>query len=345
MGMITLPASAIEHFKANLDEIFTTGALAEGKWNKAIARGVREYCDCTAAVPTSANGTGIVALLEILRVYYRRATVLIQSNTMYGVKTMAAASGLRLIRVIDCSAATLMPTASDVRAAIREAGAGDDSVIVLSHIGGTVNPDIVEIAEECRRHDVLLIEDCAHSFGATLNGRHSGTFGLAGVFSFYATKAVPAGEGGTVVTSDQALGSLVERYAIYDRFDQKMNIGVNIRLAEVQALLVYSVIREAEHIIASKREIANRYAEVCEKKGIAYVSQDTNGQRGNYYKFIILGNVADFQNIRTRTSPVYDYALGQSTDVCQSHLCLPIWYGQPIEVTEKVIEEIRSVRV
>lgn len=342
MGMITLPPSAIEFFKANLDEIFASGVLAEGKWNKAIASHVREYCRCASAVPTSSNGTGIVALLEILKRYHGRTTVMIQSNTMYGVKTMAITSGLNLVGVIDCSATTLMPTVDDVRAAIAETRAGDECVMLLSHIGGTVNPDIVAIAEECRRRNIVLIEDCAHSYGATLNGQHSGTFGLAGVFSFYATKAIPAGEGGAVVTNDAALGSQVERYVIYDRFEQKMDIGVNIRLAEVQALLVYAVIREAEHMIASKREIARRYMEVCETLGVSYVPQDAQGQRGNYYKFIILGDIAEFARLRTKTSPVYDYALGRSTDVCRNHLCLPIWYGQPAEVTDRVIAELTS---
>ncbi len=41
-----------------------------------------------------------------------------------------------------------------------------------------------KISEFCHSENIILLEDCAHSYGATLNGKHSGTFGDAGVFSF-----------------------------------------------------------------------------------------------------------------------------------------------------------------
>ena len=69
------------------------------------------------------------------------------------------------------------------------------------------------------------MEDCAHSFGSTLNGKHSGLFGDAGVYSFYATKAIPVGEGGIVVTNDAKIGEMIIDFSIYDRFDQKVKNG------------------------------------------------------------------------------------------------------------------------
>jgi dTDP-4-amino-4,6-dideoxygalactose transaminase len=51
-----------------------------------------------------------------------------------------------------------------------------------------------------------------------LYSKHSGLFGDAGVYSFYATKAIPAGEGGIVVTNDNEIGDMVASYSIYDRF-------------------------------------------------------------------------------------------------------------------------------
>ena len=342
MGLIRLPDNSIQFFKKNLDEIFSSGNLAEGKWNRAVSEQVAEFCGCTHAVPTASNGSGIVAVLEVMQRYYGRTAVLIQSNTMYGVKTMAVTSGLRLGRAIDCSTTTLMPTIDDVRSALSGAGPGGELVLLLSHIGGVLNPDILEIAEECRRRDVLLVEDCAHSYAARLNGEHSGTFGDAGVFSFYATKAIPAGEGGAIVTSDPELARYLSKYVIYDRFDRQLDIGVNIRPSEVQALLIYSAIVEAEAIVSNKRGIADRYSVVCDDLDIPYISQESAGQAGNYYKFVVLGPVSALPKLKSKTSPVYDYALGRSSEICTSHSCLPIWYGQPDELTQQVIGELRS---
>ena len=46
---------------------------------------------------------------------------------------------------------------------------------MLSHMGGIINPDIVKISSYCK-NKITLIEDCAHSFGSTLNNKHSGTW-------------------------------------------------------------------------------------------------------------------------------------------------------------------------
>src|ERR1035438_3114147 len=96
MGMIKLPQNAIDFFKQNLDEIFFSGNLAEGKWNRQLSEYVSNYCRVKYAVPTSSNGTGLVALMLIYKEYFNRSEVLLQSNTMYGVKTMVYSAGCNL---------------------------------------------------------------------------------------------------------------------------------------------------------------------------------------------------------------------------------------------------------
>ena len=67
---------------------------------------------------------------------------------------------------------------------------------------------------------------------------------------------------------------------------------------------------------------------------------------GNYYKFIVFserGDVSvDLPNLKTTTSKVYDYCLGNTKVITTNHACLPIWYGQSPDVTEKVIKELKE---
>ena len=130
---------------------------------------------------------------------------------------------------------------------------------MLSDIGGIINPDIEKIAKFCKEKNIILLEDAAHSFGSTLNKKFSGTFGNAGVYSYYSTKAIFAGEGGIVVTNDNNIGNLMKDFIAYDRFKQKMEIGCNIRLPEIQALMIYSVVKEYKEIIKNKFKIAEKY--------------------------------------------------------------------------------------
>jgi len=347
MGMIKLPKSSIEYFKKHQDGIFQSGNLAEGQWNEKLKEFVKDLTSAKASVCTNSNGSGLVALLSLYNYYFKRDLVLIQSNTMYGVKTMVPAGRCEISAVIQCQLETLMPSIEDIKNSISHFSEAEKkrSIILLSHIGGIINPDIELIANLCKNENIILLEDCAHSFGATLNNNHSGLFGDAGVYSFYATKAIPAGEGGVLVTKNDEIGEMVSKFSIYDRFDQNLKIGNNIRISEVQALLTYSVIKEYRSIMDNKIMIANKYIEKCNELDIKHINQTLYGHDGNYYKFIIYNEnlpISEFlPMLQTKTSSVYDYYLGESNDdITTKHACLPIWYGQSSEVTQRVIEEL-----
>tara|TARA_B100000579_G_C22844562_1_gene863565 strand:+ start:980 stop:2029 length:1050 start_codon:yes stop_codon:yes gene_type:complete len=347
MGMIKLPEKSISFFKENQDEIFSTGNLAEGQWNKNLSIITKKISSSKFAVPTCSNGSGLVALLQIAKEYYNRKKVMIQSNTMYGVKTMVKAGSCELVDIINCQLNTLMPSFTDVTNAVENfSGKNSELILLLSDIGGIINPDILQIAEYCKDKDIMLLEDCAHSFGCTLNGKAAGTFGDAGVYSFYATKAIFAGEGGIAITNNIELGELLQKYTIYDRFDQNMEIGSNIRPSEIQALLIYSVVKEYNNIIENKIKTANSYIKVCNDKNINFINQMNNNLKGNYYKFIIYNEKVSIKeflpNLKTITSGVYDYSLSEENHIINHHACLPIWYDQEKQITELVIEEINS---
>lgn len=346
MGVIKLPAKSIDFFKNNLDEIFISGELAEGKWNKQLSDYIVQITNAQTAIPTSSNGSGIVALLGVYRHYYGRNKVLIQSNTMCGVKTMVLAGGCHLLGYIDCQVYSLMPSFNDVKKVVFKLTAQEKNelVILLSHIGGIINPDIENIANFCDEENIILIEDCAHSFGATLNDKHSGLFGDAGVYSFYSTKAIPAGEGGLIVTKNITIGNMMHDFSIYDRFKQELEIGFNNRISEIQALLVYSVVSEWKSIIESKKLIAAKYIPACEELNINYISQANNGQIGNYYKFVVYDPyepiLKRLNKLVTKTSSVYDYSIGVTNSLAFLHACLPIWYDQDENVTDQVVTEL-----
>jgi perosamine synthetase len=347
MGMIKVPELAISYFNSNYAQIISSGNLAEGQWNEKLTGSVVSISGQKYAVPTCSNGAGMMALLQIYKEYYGRKKVMIQSNTMYGVKTMVKSGGHELVGYIDCQLETLMPKLGDVESAVESYnGQMNELIILLSDIGGIINPDAEQIADYCKAQDIIFLEDCAHSFGASLNNKQAGTFGNAGVYSFYATKAVFAGEGGVVITGDEKLAELVKGYTIYDRFEQKMQIGVNIRLPEIQALMIFSVIKYYRNIIETKKQIAEKYIEICNEFNISYIDQESKNLIGNYYKFILLSEdkrIGEYlPNLQTKTSAVYDYFLGSSNTIAEHHCCLPIWFGQEEEITETVICELRQ---
>jgi len=345
MGTIKLPDEARRHFADNYEEIFDTGNLAEGQWNKSVAEWARDYTKAPFAHAVNSNGTGLFSILSILKHYRNKKRVFLQSNTMYGVRTIAITSGLDLCGYVGCELDSLMPSYAQVAEFIDHLDRPSEAVFLITHIGGWVNPEIEEIAKLCRERGISLVEDCAHSLGSTLNGEHTGLFGDAGVYSLYSTKAIPVGEGGIVVTRNEELHTMISKFSIYDRFDRKLDLGINNRMSELNALLAYSVLTQSEVIIENKKAIAKAYMDACDHYDWHYIHPNSNQQNSNLYKFILLSKAADpileFSQIESRTSPVYDYTLGPDThDIVNRHICLPIWYGLEKTVVDNVVSEL-----
>jgi perosamine synthetase len=345
MGMIKLPKKSIDFFNNNYQNIFDSGNLAEGDWGEKVAKWACEYSNSKFSIAVNSNGSGIFAILNILKQYRGKKRIFLQSNTMYGVKTMAVSSGLDICGYVNCSLDYLMPNYSQVEEFINTLDDPSECVFLLTHIGGWVNPDIKKIADLCNNKGVALVEDCAHSLGSKLKGRHAGTFGDAGVYSLYATKSIPVGEGGIIVTQDIELNRMLEKFVIYDRFEQQLNVGVNIRMSEINALLTYSVIQETEAIIQNKYQIAEKYIEACIKYNWNFLDPTHGNQRSNLYKFILLSNAdnpkEEFASITKRTSSVYDYSLGSDNEELASrHICLPIWYLLEDEIVDETLAQL-----
>ncbi len=345
MGLIKIPSEAKDHFLSKIGEILNSGNLAESEWNNKLRDIVVEKTNMSYAVPTSSNGSGIVAGLNILNKYENRKYAILQENTMYGVKAMVQSANYEIIGYLKCAINTLMPTYDDFHNFISNNPIDTNKIVLLlSHLGGILNPDIERITKLCEKHNIALVEDCAHSFMSTLNGRHSGGYGKFGVYSFYATKAIPGGEGGIMVTHNKEFYKIFNKYVIYDRFDQNQAIGNNIRQSEINALFLYSVIMSAEEIIKDKKYIHDLFKELCNKNNIDFIDQYNEGMEGNNYKFIITSDdkISErYPQLKTKTSAIYDYIIGESNSVYDKHYCLPTWYAQNHDkIYEKVSLEL-----
>ena len=138
----------------------------------------------------------------------------------------------------------------------------------------------------------------------------------------------------------------MKNFIAYDRFNRKMEIGCNIRLSELQALMIYSVVNEYKEIIKNKSQIAKKYIDVCNSLKLNYIDQSKSSNQGNYYKFTIISSnksISDLlPKLKTTTSKVYDYSLGNSKEIPLKHLCLPIWYMLEDKVSDKAVQEIKE---
>jgi len=124
--------------------------------------------------------------------------------------------------------------------------------------------DMDRLMEIARRHNLIVIEDCAESHGATVRGRMTGSFGHMACFSFYANKVITTGEGGMVTTNDPAkaerLRLLRNLGFTTPRFRHEV-AGFNFRMPGYVAALGLAQFRKIKRIVEEKRKIAHLYNE------------------------------------------------------------------------------------
>lgn len=133
--------------------------------------------------------------------------------------------------------------------------------ILPVHLYGQLSPmpEIMGIAKE---YDLLVLEDCAQSHGAEINGKRAGNWGDAAGFSFYPGKNLGAlGDAGAITTNDEELAQTLKALRNYGSHKKYENLyqGVNSRLDEIQAAMLRVKLRHLEAETLRRQDIAKTY--------------------------------------------------------------------------------------
>lgn len=134
--------------------------------------------------------------------------------------------------------------------------------IIPVHIYGTA-VNMVEFMQFAGKHHLKVIEDAAQAIGVFSNGKHAGTFGESGCFSFFADKTITTGEGGFIVTSDESIYENLLYLRNQGRKERGTfvhpEIGYNFRMTDVQCAIGLEQLKKLEQIAEMKRGIYEQY--------------------------------------------------------------------------------------
>ena len=158
---------------------------------------------------------------------------------------------------------------------------------------------LLQLAEH---HNLGVIEDCAHAIETLYHGRHVGTMGDFGAFSFYVTKNVVTGEGGMVTTRDQAKANRIKRASLHGlsadawkRFSDEgfrhyevIEPGFKYNMMDLQAALGLHQLRRVEANLVRRQEIWQRYDEAFAKLPVFLPSPEGEGTRHARHLYTLL---------------------------------------------------------
>lgn len=153
--------------------------------------------------------------------------------------------------------------------------------ILPVHLFGQM-ADMEEISKLAKKYGLKVIEDCAQSFGANLNGKKAGSFGDTGCFSFYPSKNLGGyGDGGIITINDSMIADKVRKLRNHGSSSSYIheNIGFNSRLDEIQAGILLVKFKYIDKYNMARRQKAALYTELLsdnvkcpvEKKGAYHV--------------------------------------------------------------------------
>ncbi|NOZ29221.1 MAG: DegT/DnrJ/EryC1/StrS family aminotransferase [Chloroflexi bacterium] len=305
--------------------------LYPGSRVEAFEKAYAEYQDARYGIAVS-NGTVALELALLACGIRPGDEVLVPAVTFI-------ASASAIVRVgavpvfVDSDPETLSISPAGIEAAITERTRG----VVAVHYGG-YPIDFDAILPIVRRHDLVLIEDCAHAQGTEWKGRKVGTLGHMGAFSFQETKALTAGEGGIVLTDDE---EIAERASLLHNIGRVVGrpgyehhvLASNYRLSELQGALLHSQMRHLPEMVARKHENGEFLAQgLREIGGVEPLKRDERITQRGYYFFVIRYNREHFDGLHRDR---FVEALNAEGVPCGAGYGVPL-YKQPAFKRERV---------
>ena len=159
-------------------------------------------------------------------------------------------------------------------------------VVVVVHLYG-VPAKMDKIREICKRHNAVIIEDAAESFGATYKGVQTGTFGSYNCISFNGNKIITGSAGGMILTNDKEAAEKVRKWSTQSRENapwyQHEELGYNYRMSNVIAGVVRGQLPYLEKHVAQKKAIYMRYKEGFKDLPVSMNPYDEENSEPNFW--------------------------------------------------------------
>jgi UDP-4-amino-4-deoxy-L-arabinose-oxoglutarate aminotransferase len=250
-------------------EVLKTPFLTSGPIGKEVESQLGEYFNISHAKLVNSWTNGAVATLLALDIG-PGDEVIVPAMTFVATANVVELVGAKPV-FIDCDPETLLVTPELISKAITP----KTKAVIPVHMYGQMC-DVKAIKDILpTTQKISIIEDCAHSFEAKLNGERPGKYSTAAIFSFYATKNITCGEGGAIITNDSKLYDRITQAILHgmsagaaDRFKTGKykhwgmeHLGTKANLPDLLACFLPNQIRTIDERLNMREAIATRYEE------------------------------------------------------------------------------------
>ena len=269
------PWFGTEEKKAICDYMDEDGFITEFRHTESFEKMIADYTGARHCIVVN-NGTISLTLASIAVGVKVGDEVIVPNYTMIATPNSIKMFGVKPI-FVDVERNTLCLDIELVKQAITSR----TKAIMLVSANGRYPQSSVDAFEQlCKQKGLILIEDSAQSMGSFYpDGRHIGTAGLVGSFSFSAPKIISTGQGGAIVTNDDKVAKKLRRLKDFGRLsggnDIHDEIGYNFKFTELQACIGIEQMKKLPFRVERKKEILKIYQRLLKSiRQVHFFEQD-----------------------------------------------------------------------
>lgn len=263
--------------------VFKSGTFINGPNVAALEEAIARYVGCRHAIGVNSGTDALHLALRALGVGPGDEVITTPFSFIATSEAISMVGARAIFADIDAQTLNIDP------AAVAAAVTPRTRAVIPVHLYGRPAP-MAELLDVARRHCLAVVEDCAQSIGASIEGKRTGSFGHAGAFSFFPSKNLGAyGDGGAIVTNDADLARRMRRLRAHGA-DVKYyheEQGVNSRLDELQAAILRVKLPHLDRWIELRQTIAAWYTVALGRMPAVAVPAVPSTLRHVYHQYTI----------------------------------------------------------
>lgn len=343
----------LEEYQAYIAQIWESAHITnQGPMLHELEKNIENYLGVTNFQLVT-NGT--LALQLALRALDITSGEVITTPFSY-VATTSAILWERCTPIyVDIEPDTFCIDAEKIEAAITPA----TKAILVVHVFG-YPCDIEKIEEIALKHNLKVIYDAAHAFGASYKGKSLLSFGDISITSLHATKLFHTVEGGGIVVKDEVVRDKIDMLKKFGQLgDEQLSLGINAKTSELHAAMGLANLKYIDEIIASRKAVCELYEELLGDVVLTLHPGKDLEYNYAYYPVIfdsedLLLKVIDALNDQSIFPRRYFYpslnrlpyidnqdSCPVSEKISKTILCLPLYFGLDHESVKRVCKIIR----
>ena len=185
---------------------------------------------------------------------------------------------------------------------------------------------IDELVAICEKWNILLVEDAAESIGSYYKGKHTGSFGLMGTFSFNGNKIITCGGGGAIVTNNENIAKRAKHLTTQAKVPHAWefvhdDIGYNYRMPNLNAAMACAQLEQLNYILEKKSELSANYRAFFKTLNIPFVDEIKNAKANFWLNCILLNDKKE----RDEFLKITNEAKVMTRPAWQLMFCLPMF--------------------